>query len=54
MLGAPINPSLVSGLSNPVGIVVIPEPSTIVLAVLGMVVLMAYRRCAVNAFDENR
>jgi hypothetical protein len=40
--GTPVNPSLITGLQNPVSIAVVPEPGT--LSLLGLGGLIALRR----------
>lgn len=44
--GAPINPNLITGLPGPAGLAIIPtpEPSTLLLAVLGGLALLCWRR----------
>jgi PEP-CTERM motif len=42
--GAVLNSSVVTGLSSPLGIIVVPEPSTLVLLTIGTVSLLWARR----------
>jgi hypothetical protein len=42
--GATVNTTLVSGLTNPIGIVVVPEPSTWALLATGAGALLVFRR----------